>query len=95
MYVLNGYELRSIFDIAIISSNLNHSFIIEIQKFNSICEKLRDILQETFDEQKSYGDRRKNRTRYLCARKVLVKINVRQNTFSTKYEGSHTIFEKK
>lgn len=43
-YLVHGYEPCSILDIAIISSNLNHSTIKELQKFNSIREKLPDIL---------------------------------------------------
>jgi len=52
-YLVHSYEPISIFDIAIIPSNLYHSTVMEIQKLNSIREKLPDILQKAFDTQKS------------------------------------------
>jgi len=76
---------------AIIPSNLNHSTNIEIQKINSIRDKLPDILQKAFDKQKSYEDRGKREQDFYVVEKVLVKINVRQNTFSDRYEDPHTI----
>lgn len=72
-YLVHGYEPMSIFDIAIIPSNLNHSTIIEIQKLNSIREKLPDTLQKAFDKQKKLLGQREKRTRVLCGRKSFSK----------------------
>jgi len=69
-YLVHGYEPSSILDIAIIPSNLNHSTIRELQKLNSIREKLPDILQKAFDKQKKKLRRQREKgTRFLCRRK--------------------------
>uniref|UniRef100_A0A2S2NH65 Retrotransposable element Tf2 protein type 1 n=1 Tax=Schizaphis graminum TaxID=13262 RepID=A0A2S2NH65_SCHGA len=93
-YLVHGYEPISIFDIAIIPSNLNHSTIIEIQKLNSIREKLPNILQKAFEKQKCYADRGKKDIDFYVGEKVLVKINVRKDKFADRYEGPYTILKK-
>lgn len=75
---------------------MNHSTITELQKLNSIREKLSDILKKAFEKQKMYADRRKKDIDFYVGKKILIKINVRKDTFSyrSKSEGSYTILKK-
>ena len=82
------------FDIAIIPANLNHSVITEIQKLNSIREKLPDILEKAFEKQKYYADMGKGELTFYVGEKVLLKTNMKKDKFSDRYEGPYTISKK-
>jgi len=69
-YLVHGYEPNSIFDIAVIPSNLDHSIITEIQKLNSIRERLPVILQKAFERQKYYADKGKVEIEFYVGEKV-------------------------
>lgn len=93
-YLVHGYEPQSLFDIAVIPSNLDHSVIDEIKKLNSIRQKLPEILKKAFDKQKFYADKGKNNIEFYVGEKVLIKTNVKKDKFSDRYEGPYTITKK-
>lgn len=93
-YLLHGYEPPSLFDIAVIPSNLDHSIVNELKKLNSVREELPNILKKAFDKQTFYADKGKNEIEFYVGEKVLIKANVRKDKFSDRYEGPYTITKK-
>jgi ribosomal protein L21E len=60
---------------------------------NSIREKLPDILQKAFEKQKNYANRGKSNLDFYVGENFLIKMNIRKDKFSDRYEGPHTILK--
>lgn len=93
-YLLHGYEPKSIFDIVLIPNTYEHSVIDELNKLQKVRDTIPQILQKAFKNQKDSRDKNKYDIDYKVGEKVLVKIPIRKNKFSNRYDGPYSIIKK-
>lgn len=93
-YLLHGYEPKSIFDIVLIPNSYEHSVIDELNKLQKVRDTIPHILQKAFENQKNQKDINKHDIDYKIGEKVLVKIPIRKNKFSNRFDGPYSIIKK-
>lgn len=92
-YLVHGYNPKSIFDIALIPPT-DVSVIAEINKLKHIRKTITDKLKNASEQNKRKCKNTTNTIHYKKDDEVLVKVNVRENKFSNRYEGPYKIIKQ-